>query len=142
MANPRIPFRALTEDAPLAVVSEKLNPPIYEAGQKVENKVGDPKVEVVDLGTFARYKVTVKRLESSLAKLTEEEITEANRSRNYIIVDFDEAFATPYADKSGWGIAYSVKADAAHIVKTNKTATAATLGVTGFGDVSATAKKG
>jgi hypothetical protein len=113
----KIPFPALTGNSPLALLGVNMNTRLYNSdGKVVEGEKGDPKVEVAALDTLERYAIAVKDLDSALAKVTEEQISSSLRSRRYILIELDNALATPYTARSGFGISYSVKADSAAIV--------------------------
>lgn len=128
MANQvKIPFNALTNNSVLALMSVNTNTRAYAAdGKLLEGVTGDPKLEICVLDTLDRFTVTVKTLDAGIAGVTEEQITASLKNRQYINVELVNAFASPYASKSGFGVSYSVKADSAKIVTAP-----ATLG--GFG---------
>jgi hypothetical protein len=84
-------------------------------GKQLDGVTGDPKIEVCVLDTLDRFTITVKSLEAAIAAVTEEQITESLKTRQYINIELTNAYASPYAARSGFGVAYSVKADAAKI---------------------------
>jgi hypothetical protein len=117
MANQvKIPFNALTAGSALALMSVNTQTRAYGAdGNVIEGITGDPKIEVCVLDSLDRFSVTVKTLDAAIAGVTEEQITQSLKARKYISVELVGAFASPYAARSGFGVSYSVKADAAKI---------------------------
>jgi hypothetical protein len=117
-AQVKIPFAALTAGSILALMAVNTNTRAYAAdGKLLEGVTGDPRLEVCSLDTLDRFSVTVKSLDAGLAGVTEEQITASLKNRQYISVELVNAFASPYAAKSGFGVSYSVKADSAKIAK-------------------------
>ena len=117
MANQvKIPFDALTAGSVLALMSVNTKTRAYGAdGNVIEGAVGEPKIEIAVLDTLDRFTVTVKSLDAGLAGVTEEQIMQSLKNRQYINVELVGAFASPYASKTGFGVNYSVKADGAKI---------------------------
>jgi hypothetical protein len=117
MANQvKIPFAALTAGSVLALMAVNTQTRAYAAdGKLLEGVTGDPRLEVCVMDTLDRFSITVKTLDAGLAGVTEEQITTALKSRQYINVELVNAFAAPYAARSGFGVSYSVKADSAKI---------------------------
>lgn len=112
----KIPFSALVAGSSLALMSVNLKTRAYDAaGNPIDGAVGEPKIEIVVLDTLDRFTVTVKTLDAALAGVTEEQIAQSLKTRQYIYVELTNAFASPYAARSGFGVSYSVKADAAKI---------------------------
>jgi hypothetical protein len=119
----KIPFSALTGGSALALLAVNTNTRAYAPdGKQLEGVTGDPRVEVAVLDTLDRFSVTVKALDAAIATVTEEQISESLKSRQYILVEFMNASAAPYAARSGFGVAYSVKADSAKIATPTQTA--------------------
>lgn len=119
----KIPFAALTNGSNLILMSVNTNTRAYAPDGKVlEGVNGEPKIEIAVLDTLDRFTVTVKSLDAALAGVTEEQITQSLKTRRYIAVELVNAVASPYAAKSGFGVSYSVKADAAKIATASATA--------------------
>lgn len=130
----KIPFSALISGSPLVLLSVNVNTKSYDANGKVnEGVAGEPKIEVAALDSFDRFTITVKTLDSTLAKITEEQITQSLKSRRYIAIELVNGYATPYAARSGFGVSYSVKADSAKLV-----AQATQAGMAGVGKLKPT----
>jgi hypothetical protein len=119
----KIPFPALTGGSALALLAVNTSTRAYGAdGKQLEGVVGDPRVEVAVLDTLDRFSVTVKSLDAAIASITEDQIAESLKARQYIYVELTNAFAAPYAARSGFGVSYSVKAESAKIATTAQTA--------------------
>lgn len=118
MPTAKIPFSALTAGSPLVLLSVNTSTRAYGAdGKPIENAVGEPKIEVCALDSLVHFTVTVKTLDSTLAKITEEQIGQSLKTRKYVLVELSNALASPYAARSGFGVNYSVKADSAKFVQ-------------------------
>jgi len=118
----KIPFAALTSGSALALMSVNTNTRAYGAdGSVIEGVTGDPRIEVAVLDTLDRFSVTVKSVDAALAAVTEEQIAQSLKTRQYISIELTSAFASPYAARSGYGVSYSVKADGAKIVTPTQT---------------------
>ncbi|GHV40096.1 hypothetical protein FACS189490_04780 [Clostridia bacterium] len=61
----------------------------------------------------------MKKLSSDIAAITPDDIAKANKALDWYTVELTDATATPYVNRGGYGISYSVKADEAHIVLAN-----------------------
>lgn len=113
-----IPLTALVGASELVLTSVNTNTRKFGAdGKAIEGQVGDPRIEIVVMDSLEKQSVSVKALPPELANLTPQQIEETLRTRKYILLDFVNAVATPYANRSGFGISYSVKADSARIAK-------------------------
>ena len=135
-AQVKIPFNALTAGSVLALMSVNTNTKAYAPdGKSLEGVTGDPRLEIAVLDTLDRFTVSVKSVDAALAGVTEEQITQSLKARRYISIELVNAFASPYASKSGFGVSYSVKADSAKVA-TAKQAPA----VEGFGKPAKTAE--
>lgn len=115
-AQVKIPFSALTAGSVLVLMSVNTNTRAYGTdGNVIEGAKGDPKIEIVALDTFDRFSIAVKSIDAALAGITEEQIAASLKARKYINIELANAVASPYAARSGFGVSYSVKADAAKI---------------------------
>jgi hypothetical protein len=113
-----LPLNALIGQSEVVLTGVNLNTRAYDAeGNVLEGKVGEPRLEVCVMDELEKQTVTVKTLPPEIANLTAKQIEESLRTRKYILVDFINAIAKPYANKSGYGISYSIRADSAKIVK-------------------------
>jgi hypothetical protein len=135
MANQvKIPFGALTSGSSIALLAVNTNTRAYAPdGKVIEGVIGDPRLEIAVLDTLDRFTVTVKSLNAAIAGVTEEQITASLKSRQYIGVELVNAMASPFLARFGFGVSYSVKADA------TKIATAPTPALGGFGKPAKTA---
>ena len=125
----KIPFSALITGSQLALMSINVRTRAYGAdGNVLEGAVGDPKISVCVLDCLEHFSISVKSLDASLASVTEEQITKSLKNRQYIFVELQDAYATPYAARSGYGVAYSVKAESAKIASPIAAATPANVG--------------
>lgn len=123
--KPLIPLTALTGDSELALISVKTNTRKYSPdGTPIEGQAGDPRLEVVVMNTLEKQSVSVKTLPTEIANISPEQIEKALQTRQYILIEFDNATASPYANRSGFGVSYSVKAESARLIKATSPTTA------------------
>lgn len=128
----KIPFAALTDNSILILRGINTNTRAYGSdGKPIDGVKGEPKIEIAVLDTLDHFTVTCKTLEATLAAVTEEQVAASLKSRKYICIALDDAFAKPRAASGGYGVVYSVKADSARIATPKPAApTPADLGKT------------
>jgi len=123
-------FAALTAGSALALMSVNTNTRTYATdGKIIEGVTGDPRLEVCVMDTLDRYSVTAKTVDVAIASMIDEQIIQSLKNRQYIYIELENAYASPYVPRSGFGVAYSVKADAARIASAQTQAPA----MSGFG---------
>ena len=114
----KIPLDALVGTSDLALTSVNTKTRAYGAdGKVIDGATGDPKLAFTVMNSLESQSVSVKSLAPEIARLTPEQIEQSLRSRKYICLEFVNATATPYVNKSGF-VSYSIKADEARLAST------------------------
>lgn len=112
MAQVKIPFGAISNNSDLALIAVNASPRAYgKDGKIIEGATGSPRIEIAIMNTLERFNVTCEKIDPAITAITAKEIEGSLQARNYYMVEFENAVATPYSARSGFGISYSVKAD-------------------------------